>query len=214
MARLRQSFQRGAITSNPLGAGGTSITSPAFAGLVEVASPDILPITLDPEGAFGAPEIVYVTAHAAAATSVTVIRAQEGTTAREHPSGTVWRHGSTVFDFNNPFIVSLTETENGVTSGTTETLDVSEATVHSVTLDDDCAITFAGAAAVGVSSFTLVLIQDSTGGHTATFTNTILWAGGSPPSLSTGADEVDVLTFFTTDAGVTWYGFLAGAGMA
>jgi hypothetical protein len=99
MARLRQSFQRGAITSNPLGAAGTSITSPAFASLVEVAGGDILALTLDPEGAFGAPEIVHVTAHGPASTTVTVTRGEEGTVAREHPSGTVWRHGATVADY-------------------------------------------------------------------------------------------------------------------
>jgi len=47
-------------------------------------------MVLDPAAVNGAPEIVSITAHTAAATSATITRAQQSTTARAHPSGTSW----------------------------------------------------------------------------------------------------------------------------
>lgn len=117
MTRIRQGFQRGSITNNPLSAASTSISSAAFAALVEVTGGDELVLVLDPEGAFGAAEIVIVTAHAAAASTVTVVRAQEGTANREHPLGTVWRHGPTVADFSAPDVEGTDILSTGETAG-------------------------------------------------------------------------------------------------
>lgn len=216
--RIRANFQRGNISNNPLTAGATTINSDQFAGLPEIVAPDYLVLTLDPESAFGAPEIVHVTAHAPAATTVTVTRGSAiatpsgdvGTASREHPVNTVWRHGATKGDADNLIPQGVIESIVEDDSGDAYDINTGAATIHVVTLDDDADIDFVGDG----TSFTLVLVQDNTGGHTATFLPTILWAGGSPPALSTGADEVDVLTFFTTDSGTTWYGFVGGIGMA
>jgi len=40
------------------------------------------------------------TAHTASATSVTALRAQEGTTARQHAQGMAWRHAPTTYDYD------------------------------------------------------------------------------------------------------------------
>jgi hypothetical protein len=58
-------------------------------------------LTLDPEGVNGLPEIVTVTAHAAAATSITVVRAQQSTVARAHPLATTWAHAVTKADLDD-----------------------------------------------------------------------------------------------------------------
>lgn len=58
-------------------------------------------------------------------------------------------------------------------------------------------------------SFTVVLRQDGFGGWTATLP-TVLWAGGTPPTLSTSPNEIDILTFMTVDGGTTWFGFPGG----
>lgn len=100
MARLRENFQSGLITNNPLAAGGTSITSPEFANLPEVAGGNTLVLILDPEGAGNGPEIVTVTAHTTSATTVTVTRASEGTSAVEHAASTPWIHGPTAADWD------------------------------------------------------------------------------------------------------------------
>lgn len=100
MARLRQNFQEGTITNNPLAIGGTSLTSAELASLTAVTGADVLAITLDPGAVHGAPEIIHVTAHTALATSATILRAREGTTARAHPAATVWEHNITEDDFD------------------------------------------------------------------------------------------------------------------
>lgn len=92
MTVLYENFQVGTITDNPLGSGSTTINSAGFSDLPVVSGGDTMTITLDPEAVNGDPEIVTVTAHSASASSVTVTRASEGTTARSHPSGTEWRN--------------------------------------------------------------------------------------------------------------------------
>jgi hypothetical protein len=87
----------GQLSVDP-GTGGT-LTSAAFVNMPVVAAPDTMRLTLDPDGVNGAPEIVIVTAHSAAANTCTVTRGQEtangGAAAHAHPINTVWRHAPT-----------------------------------------------------------------------------------------------------------------------
>ena len=62
----------------------TTLEAAVFADLPVVAGSDTLLLTIDPRGEAGAPELVRVTAHTAAATTVTVTRGVDGTTARSH----------------------------------------------------------------------------------------------------------------------------------
>lgn len=104
MGALYRNFQSGTITDNPLSAGSTTVNSSAFANLPTIAAPDTMWIVLDPTGVNGAPEIVQVTAHAGAATAVTVVRAQQSTVARSHPSGSTWLVATTQADLDElPF---------------------------------------------------------------------------------------------------------------
>lgn len=102
MARLRFNFIGGMITDNPLTSGATAMNSDAFAALPTIASPDYAAITIDPDGTEGAPEIAWITAHTAAATSATVSRGQEGTTALQHSQDVYWAHGPTLQDYDGP----------------------------------------------------------------------------------------------------------------
>lgn len=97
-------------------------------------------------------------------------------------------------------------------AGATETLDLGDGNVHDVTLDEDCTLTFAGATAGVACSFTLLLRQDGTGGWTTTWPGSVVWAGGTAPTLDETASTVAVLTFFTLDGGTVWYGFPTGGG--
>ncbi len=100
-------------------------------------------------------------------------------------------------------------------TGTTETVDLEDGNVHTATLDNNCTLTFSNPPASGTAgSFTLILTQDGTGSRTVTWPASVDWAGATAPTLSTGASDVDVLTFLTTDGGTTWLGFLAGADMS
>lgn len=83
--------------------------------------------------------------------------------------------------------------------------------------------TFALPAAAGLqagTSLTLILLQDASGSRAGVFqvsgaTTLVKWAGGTAPTLSTGAADIDILTFMTIDGGATptWYGFVAGQDM-
>jgi hypothetical protein len=97
-------------------------------------------------------------------------------------------------------------------SGASETLDVSVARTHDVTLTADCTFTFTGAVAAEAHYFTLVLRQDGTGGWDATWPGSVVWPGGVAPTLDTTASTLEVLTFFTLDGGTVWYGFPTGGG--
>jgi len=50
----------------------------------------------------------------------------------------------------------------------------------------------------------LMLVQDSTGGRTATWPSGVKWPGGTAPTLSTGANAVDIISFWYD--GTSYYG--------
>jgi hypothetical protein len=105
------------------------------------------------------------------------------------------------------------ESVNTVTaSGSTLTLpDVTTATMHDVTLTADCAFTFPAAGAG--KSFSVRLVQDGTGGRTATWDSSAKWPGGTAPTLSTAASSVDTFAFVCFD-GTRFEAFFAGKGHA
>lgn len=120
--RVRQNFLGGKVDDNPLTSGATTLTSSALAAMVAIGSTQHLPIILDPDAIFGAPEVVYVTAHTASATTATILRGQESTTARAHQQDVDWVHGATVLDFGaHPEITGATVATSETTTSTTYT---------------------------------------------------------------------------------------------
>lgn len=98
MSRVKTAFVSGTVENDPLASGGTTLTSTGLTSLPVIAAPDIAVIVIDPAGSGGAPEVVYVTAHSSSADSATIVRAREGSSAREHASTIPWVHGPTVLD--------------------------------------------------------------------------------------------------------------------
>jgi hypothetical protein len=96
-------------------------------------------------------------------------------------------------------------------TGAAETIDLGNGNVHQLTLDDDCTLTFTGAAAGRARSFRLYLWQDGTGGHDVTWPGSVEWAGGAP-TLDTTASTLSVFMFETLDGGTTWHGYPIGGG--
>ena len=103
------------------------------------------------------------------------------------------------------------ETDVAVTSATTLAIDLSNGNTGAVTLGHNVTdIDFTNVPTNGTSSFTLKVTQDGTGSRTmainAVTVNgggnvTALTAGGGGLTLSTGANEVDLLSFLFFDAG-------------
>ena len=115
----------------------------------------------------------------------------------------------------------LTTTEGGgdvistvASSGSTETVDLADGNVHDITLTADCTFTFTAPAAGRARAWTLFLREDGTGGHAndTVWPGSVIWAGGSAPTLDDTAGAVNVLTFVTLDGGSVWYGFPVGGG--
>lgn len=98
--RVRANFVGGLIEDNPLASGATTLTSAGLVSLPAIGSTQHMAIILDPDGRAGNPEIAYVTAHTASATTATITKAQEGTAGRAHDRDTPWLHGPTIKDFD------------------------------------------------------------------------------------------------------------------
>lgn len=99
-------------------------------------------------------------------------------------------------------------------STTTYSIDLSLANLFSFTLAANCTFTFTNAPASGTSALaTIIIKQDATGGRTASFT-AAKYTDGNVPVLSTGANVVDVLTFFTVDGGTSYFGTFAMANVS
>ena len=103
MAQIYQNFISGTLSAGITDVE-TSIAGSALASLAVVSTPDTVWICLDPDGSAGAPEIVTVTTHTSSATTATVTRGAQSTTARAHLINTVWRVAVTKADLDElPF---------------------------------------------------------------------------------------------------------------
>ena len=99
-----------------------------------------------------------------------------------------------------------------LTSDTSVTLDLNAGTVFTITLAHNIGtFTWSNPASSGYASvFSLKVTQDGTGGRTISWPASVDWASGTAPTLSSGANDVDVFVFFTVDGGTTYYGFTSG----
>ena len=90
------------------------------------------------------------------------------------------------------FNVGYKEDINALTSSTGITVDAALASVHTVTLAHSTTFTISNLPTGG--SVTIIITQDGTGSKTGAFAST-KFAGGTP-ALSTGANDIDVVTIF------------------
>lgn len=109
---------------------------------------------------------------------------------------------------SNPTITAYLETAPAIAnSSTAVTLALASGTVLSYTLTGNC--TFTMPTATSGTSFIVRLIQDATGGRTATFTG-VKWPGGTVPTITTTASTgVDIISFVCIES--VWYGNAAQA---
>ena len=109
---------------------------------------------------------------------------------------------------SNPTITAYLETAPAIAnSSTAVTLALASGTVLSYTLTGNC--TFTMPTATSGTSFMVKLIQDGTGGRTATFTG-VKWPGGTAPTITTTATTgTDLLSFVCINT--IWYGNAAQA---
>lgn len=101
-------------------------------------------------------------------------------------------------------------------SSNTTTLSCSAAGTFSTTLSENTTIAITNPPSSGTSyALTLKVIQDSSGsGYTLGWPASVDWPTGTAPTLSSGANDVDIFVLFTHDGGTTFYGFVAGQDMS
>lgn len=89
------------------------------------------------------------------------------------------------------------------------TIDINQGPVQEVTLTENItSIVFGNVNSGSSTTIQLFIKQDGTGGRSVDFAG-LLSAGGSAPTLSSGADEEDCLVF-QTKGGTPWYVFVSG----
>jgi hypothetical protein len=117
---------------------------------------------------------------------------------------------------SRPYLIDYAETVNAIgNSGAAQTVDLENGNVQTLTLNDDCTITFSNPPASGRSgSLVLIITKDANDtDRTITWGSTIKWDGGSSFTLLTTNAQVTILSFFTINGGTTWYGFVSGLSM-
>lgn len=119
--QVRQDGIGGLIEDNPLTSGATTLTSAALAAMGAIGSTQYAWVILDPEGIGGAPEHVKVTAHTAGATTATIARGLDTTTARQHeangPVPIRWEHGPVASDDYRPRLLQVRDEKTSGTNG-------------------------------------------------------------------------------------------------
>jgi len=97
-------------------------------------------------------------------------------------------------------------------TGTAATIDLSQGTMFTATLNGNATLTITNPATV--SSFTLILTNDATPSRTVAFSGgTFRYPGGSVTRTTT-ANAIDVWFFFTTNGGTNWSGSIPMANLS
>ncbi len=82
-------------------------------------------------------------------------------------------------------------------SGTTKTINWNTGNKHIVALTDNVTLTLTNPKDGG--PYLIVLVQDSGGGNAVTWPITVLWPGGTPPTISPGANAIDLVSLLWLD---------------
>jgi hypothetical protein len=78
--------------------------------------------------------------------------------------------------------------------GASDTINWNDGEIHKSTLSAaTCTYTFSNP--ISGREYVIHVIQDATGSRLVTWPGTVTWKGGSPPTLTTGANKTDICTF-------------------
>lgn len=112
-------------------------------------------------------------------------------------------------------LVDFAIAEDIVTSSSgAVTFDLTSANTFSITLTENItSMTISNPPVASDSGqFTVVFTQDGGGGaYTVAWPASVLWPGGTGPTISTANDAIDMVTLYTNDAGTTWLGAFSQA---
>ena len=125
-------------------------------------------------------------------------------------TGDVAITGELTVDSYNESYAAVTSTTNA----TTVSCEAGNTFTHVLT--ENTTFTFSAPPVTGTAyTFTLKVVQDaSASGFTLTWPTSVDWPAATAPTMTATASAVDVFVFYTHDGGTTWYGFVAGQGLA
>lgn len=113
-------------------------------------------------------------------------------------------------NYSNTYVESVKAVSQPLASQAV-TLDLKSHQNFTHTLANNVTYTFANPPVGSTFGFTLKLKQDAGGsGYTVAWPGTVDWPAATAPTLSSGANAVDILVFLTNDGGTTYYGFTSG----
>lgn len=101
---------------------------------------------------------------------------------------------------------------SGTNTGSSYAVDVSSGSLFHLILNADCSFTFTNPTPTDTFCYFSILLKQS-GGFTPVWPNTVAWANDQSFVMTQTANMYDLYTFFTLNAGATWYGMQAGADM-
>lgn len=93
-------------------------------------------------------------------------------------------------------------------------VDFNNGTYQNITLNANTTFIFP-APSIG-AGFTLLLRQDATGSRTITWPSvpSIIWAGGTAPTITSTANRTDIISFIASPDGTRWWGMVSGMNFA
>jgi hypothetical protein len=92
----------------------------------------------------------------------------------------------------------------------TTNIDLSLGNTFVVTISANTTLAFLNPpSGTDVTSFTIITLNDGTGGYAVSFPASATWAGGQLPTRTTAANKQDLWTFFTRNAGTQYVGTLS-----
>ena len=91
--------------------------------------------------------------------------------------------------------------QNVTGAGGTQNILFASGNIVNLTLTASTTLTFSGHV---VGTYIIKVIQGGTGSYTLTYPASVIWSGGTAPTLSTAVGKVDILTFFHD--GTSFYG--------
>lgn len=71
-------------------------------------------------------------------------------------------------------------------------------------------VSFSDPPASGKAFAITLELEHSGAARTVTWPGSVKWPGGTTPTLSSAASDIDIITLVTRDGGTTWYGFVGG----
>jgi len=156
--------------------------------------------------------LTNVTANAVAGANVsgTVASATSATVAQT-VSNAAQPNITSVGTLTNLYATQYIETSTTpALSGSILTLDLSTCNVFDVSLSASVTTLSITNPPLTGRAFGFTLKLNITGSFSITWPATVKWPSATAPSLTTTAGKVDIFEFFTMDAGVSYYAFVAG----